>query len=131
MIPKTDFHCITTWVARYSGRNLSMPLLILWLCIYCPDGAIIQYKYLNRVYFNCKTKLCLIVPGRQGKYIFKLESFFLQCILDDINKQDTFFLNCKHKHMMKSGAPPEKFEALLHLFPIELHGFTIRTDFYA
>ena len=33
------------------------------------DGIIIQYKYLNRVYFDCKTKLCLI-PGMHGKYIF-------------------------------------------------------------
>ena len=52
------------------------------------------------VYFDCKTRLCLIVPGRQ-------ETFYLQGILDDINEQDTSFLDCKHKHMMKSGAPPE------------------------
>ena len=25
------------------------------------------------------------------------------------NEQDTYFLDCKHKHMMKSGAPPDKF----------------------
>ena len=54
-------------------------------------------------------KLCLIVSGRQVKYIFTQESFYLQGKLDDINKQDTFFLDCKHKHMMKSGAPPDKF----------------------
>ena len=46
-----------------------------------PDGAVIQYKYPNKVYFDCKTKLCLIVPDRQGKYIFTQESFFLQGIL--------------------------------------------------
>ena len=43
------------------------------------------------------------------KYIFLQESFYLQGILDDTNEQDTSFLDCKHKHMMKSGAPPDKF----------------------
>ena len=36
------------------------------------------------------------------------ESFYLQGILNDINEQDTFFLECKHKQMMKRGAPPDK-----------------------
>ena len=81
----------------------------LWFCIYQPDGAIFQYKYPNREYFNCKTRQYLILSGRQGKYIFTQESFCLQGILDDINEQDTSFLDCKHKHMMKSGAPPDKF----------------------
>ena len=62
----------------------------------CPfvfkDGALIQYKYLNRVFFGCKTKLGLIVPGRHGKYIFAQESFYLQCILNSINEQDTSFI---------------------------------------
>ena len=30
-------------------------------------------------------------------------------MLDDVNEQDTSFLECKHKHMMKAGAPPDKF----------------------
>ena len=55
------------------------------------------------------TRLYLIVPGRHKNiYIFAQESFYLQGILDDINEQDTSFLDCKHKHMMKSGAPPDK-----------------------
>ena len=29
MIPRTDFHCTTTWVAHSSGRNLAMYLRIL------------------------------------------------------------------------------------------------------
>ena len=62
--------------------------------VYWPDGAIIQYKYLNRAYFDCKTKLCLSVPCRHGKYIFKQESFYQQGILNDINEQDTYFLDC-------------------------------------
>ena len=43
----------------------------------------------------------------QEKYIFTPESLYLQGILNDINEQDTFFLDCKHKHMTKSRAPPE------------------------
>ena len=61
------------------------------------------------------------------KYIFAQDSFYLQCILDDINEQDTSFLDCKHKHMMKSGAPPDKFESVC--LPIEFHGFTSRINF--
>ena len=53
-------------------------------------------------------KLCLIIPGRQRKYIFTQESFYLQGIINSINEQNTSFLDCKHKHTMKSGAPPEK-----------------------
>ena len=43
------------------------------------------------------------------KYISVQESFYLQGILNDINEQDTSFLDCKHKHMMKCGTPPDKF----------------------
>ena len=48
------------------------------------------------------------------KYIFAQESFYLhvQGILNDINEQDTSFLDCKHKHMMKCAAPPDKFGVL-------------------
>ena len=62
-------------------------------------------------YFDCKTKLCLFLAGKQ-KYIFAQENFYLQGTLDDINEQDISFLDCKHKHMMKSGAPPDKFRVL-------------------
>ena len=60
-------------------------------------------------YFDCKIRLCLIVPGRHEKYIFAQKSVYLQGLLNDINEQDTSFLDCKHKHMMKCGAPPDKF----------------------
>ena len=52
--------------------------------------------------------MCLIVSGRHGKYIFTQESFYLPCVLNAINEQGTSFLYCKHKHMMKSGDPPDK-----------------------
>ena len=73
--------------------------------------------------------MCLIVPGSQEKYIFTQGNFYLQGILKDINEQDTCFLNCKHKHMMKSGAPPDQVGVLYRLLPIEFHGFTSRIDF--
>ena len=65
--------------------------------------------------FGCKTRMCLIVPGKQEKIYFTQESFYLQGILDDKNEQDTSFLDCKHKHMMKSGAPPDKFGVLYRM----------------
>ena len=109
---------------------MAIHLFILWFCVYYPDCSIIQYKYLNRVYFDCKIKLCLIVSGRHGKYILhKKVSIDLQGILNDINEQDTSFLDCKHKHMMKSGAPPVIVRVLHRLLPIEFHGFTSRIDF--
>ena len=85
-----------------------MNLLILWFRVHWPGGAIIQYKYLKGVLFF------LAVPSRHGKYIFTRESFYLQGIPEDINEQDKSFLECKHKHMVKSGAPPDKV-AVLHI----------------
>ena len=79
-------------------------------------------------YFDCKTKLCLIVPGRNGKYIFTQERFYLQHLLNDINERDTSFLNYKHEHMIKSGAPPDKVGVLYRLLPIKFHGFTNKID---
>ena len=50
-------------------------------------------------------------------------------ILNDLNEQDRSFLDCKHKHMMKSGAPPDKVGVLYRFLPIEFHGFTNIIDF--
>ena len=61
------------------------------------------------------------------KYIFAQENSYLQGILNDINEQDTYFLDCKHKHMMNSKAPTVK--VLYRVLPIEFHGFTRRIDF--
>ena len=57
------------------------------------------------------------------KYIFAQESFYLQAILDDTNEQDTSFFDCKHKHMMKSGAPPDKFGVLHHMVTYRIPWF--------
>ena len=61
-------------------------------------------------YFDGKIRQCLVVPGRHEKIYFCTRKIYLQGILNDINEQDTSFLDCKHKHMMKCGAPPNKFE---------------------
>ena len=37
---------------------------------------------------------------------------FLSTRYTDINEQDISFLDCKHTHMMKSGAPPDKFRVV-------------------
>ena len=58
------------------------------------------------------------------KYIFTQESLYLQGILEDINEQDKSSLECKHKYMVKSGAPPDKVGVLHILLPIEYHGST-------
>ena len=44
-------------------------------------------------------------------------------ILNDINKQDTFFLDCKHKHMMKCESPPDKFGVLYRMFTYRIPWF--------
>ena len=51
--------------------------------------------------------------------------FYLQGILNDINEQDTSFLDCKHKHMIKRGAPPDKVRVLHRLLPKEFHGYQL------
>ena len=90
------------------------------ICLFCGFGLLLS---IMNFYFDCKTSLCLIVPGRQVKYIFEQESFCLQGILDDIIEQDTSFLDCKHKHMMKSGAPPDKFGVLYCMFTYRMTWF--------
>ena len=70
-----------------------------------------------------------MVPGRQGKCIFTQEVFCLQGILDHINEQDTSFLGCKHKHMMKRGAPPKKIWSPAPPVFYRTQCFTSRIDF--
>ena len=67
--------------------------------------------------------------GRQGRYILTQASFYLHGIFNDITEQDTSLLDCKHKHMMKSGAPPDKVGVLYRLLPMESHSFTSSIDF--
>ena len=76
----------------------------------------------------CRPNCALQVLVGKKKYILTQESFCLQGILNDIKEHNTSFLECKHKHVMKSGAPSDKVGVLCLLLPIELHGFTSRID---
>ena len=73
-------------------------------------------------YFQYKFLFCLqdqTVPYsscRHEKFISAQESFYLQGILNDIIEQYTSFLDCKHKHMMKCGALPDKLGVLYCMF---------------
>ena len=62
------------------------------------------------------------------KYIFAEESFYLQGVLNNIIEQDTYFLDCKHKRMMKSGAPPDNSKSCTICLPIKFQGFTSRIN---
>ena len=47
----------------------------------------------------------------------------LQGILNDVNEQDTSFLDCQHKHMMKSRAPPDKVGVMYRMFTSRIPWF--------
>ena len=66
--------------------------------------------------------------ARANILLIAQESFYLHGILDDINELDTSFLDYKHKHMVKSGAPPDDLESCTIWLPIEFHGFTSRIN---
>ena len=40
-----------------------------------------------------------------------------------MNERDTSSFDCKYKHMLEEGAPPDKFGVLYDLLHIEFHGF--------
>ena len=62
------------------------------------------------------------------KYISAQESLYLQDILNDINEQDTCFLDCKHKHMINAELRLTNSESCTVCLPIEFHGFTSRIN---
>ena len=101
-----------------------MHLLMLWFRFTSQMALLSNINF----YFCCKTRLCLIVPGRQEKIYFSQVTFYLQGILDDINEQDISFLDCKHKHLMKSLTPPDKFIVLHHMVTYGFHGLTSRIN---
>ena len=58
------------------------------------------------------------------KYIFAQEIFiYIVQLTMNHAEQNTYFLDCKHKHMMKSGAPPDKFGALYCMFTYRIPWF--------
>ena len=109
--------CTFFWVKFYNAFH------ILWFVFTSQMALLFHIKFARP---NCAF---LFLVGMENIIIFTQESFYLQGILNDINEQNTSFLDCKHKHMMKSGAPPDKIGVLHCLLPTEFHGFTSRIDF--
>ena len=66
MITRTCFHCITTWAALSSEWNSAMHLLILWF-LFTSQMALLSNINFS---FDCKTRLCLIVPYQARENIF-------------------------------------------------------------
>ena len=48
----------------------------------------------------------------QGKHSFVQDCYYFQGIFSYINQRDTSSLDCKHKHMLENGAPPDKCDVL-------------------
>ena len=119
MIPRIHFHCMTTWVARSSGWNSEIHLLILWFRFTS------QMELLSNInfYFDCKSRLC--PPGKR-KYIFAQESFYLQGILDDTNEQAHLSLTVNTNTWWKAELHLTNSESCSVCLPIEFHGFTSR-----
>ena len=101
------------------------------ICLFCGFVSTSQMTLLFNInfYFDCKIRLCLLAPSRHEKIIFAQESFYLQGILNEMNEQDTSFLDCKHKHMMKCGAPPDKFGVLYRMFIYRIPWFHQQNEF--
>ena len=60
-------------------------------------------KYLNRVHILTARPNCKL------QSLARKETLHKKGTHNNTNEQDTSFLDCKHKHMMKNGAPPDKF----------------------
>ena len=69
--------------------------------LYKQEGAFIQQKHLNRVYFYCQTKLYLVVCVMQEKNVFAQESLYYILGSVILVNQEHFSLVCKHKHIEK------------------------------
>ena len=52
----------------------------------------------------------------------------IQGIINNINERDSSSLDCKHKHMLENGAPPDKCGVLYRVLPIEFHSFNTRIN---
>ena len=82
--------CTLFWV-KFCG----MHLLILWFWSTSQMALLSNIKF----YFDCKTRQCFRVPGSQEKIYFCTRKFLSTRYIDDINEQDTSFLDCKHKQL--------------------------------
>ena len=115
MIHRTDFH----WSHVLLGEIRQC------FCSFCGSMFTSQMALLFNINFcfDSKMRLFLIVPGRHDKIYFCTRKFLCTRYTHDIHEQDTSFLDCKHKHMMKCGAPPDKFGVLYLMFTHRLTWF--------
>ena len=128
MVPRTDFHCITTKGCMFFWVKFCNAFVYFVVSGHYPDArCYYQWGLLISKEYQIARPNCAFADL---KYIFTQENFNLNVQGKlNINEQDTSFLDCKHKHMMKSGAPHDKFLVLHCLFPIEFHDFPSKIDF--
>ena len=81
-----------------------------------------QNPMIPKTHFHCKK--CNLNCNHMSCTFFSVKFDFVVT-----NEQNTSFLDCKHKHMMKNRAPPDKVGVLYSLLPVEFHSFTSRIDF--
>ena len=81
------------------------------------------------MYFYCKTKPRLkeFLIGKENMPLHK-KFTILQGIFSYINERDPSSPDCKYKHMLENGAPPDKFGVQYRLIYLEFHGFNSRID---
>ena len=109
--PRTNFHCETT---RSACSSVKFDNVFTHFVIPC--------------YLCCKTKLRPRVSDRQRKQSFAQDYFYFQDVFSYINERKTSTSNCKHKHMLENGAPPDKFGVLYYLLHRVVHGFNSRIN---
>ena len=122
-VPRFYFHCINTWGCTLFWVKFGNAFAYFVVSFYISQMALssnINFYLIARP--DCAFEL---MAGKR-KNIFVQESFYLHGILDDINEQDTSFVDCKYKHMMRSGAPPDKFGVLYSKFSYRISWFTSR-----
>ena len=73
--------------------------------------------------FDCKTRLPYSSSQARENISLHKKVFYLQGTLGDINEHVTSILDCKHKHMMKRGAPPDKFGVLYRIVTYRISWF--------
>ena len=109
--------CTLFWV---KFGNAFAYFVVSWFRVYYNTSKMALLFNIN-FYFDCKIRLFLIIPGRHEKIYLCTRKFLYTRYTQDINEQGTSFLDCKHKHVIKCGAPPDKFGVLSCMFTYRFH----------
>ena len=81
MKPRSNFHCITSWLHALLGEIRPCS------CLFCGFGLLARWRYYP-IYISvliARPDSALYFPAVKKKYIFAQDSFYLQGVLDDIN----------------------------------------------